>query len=216
MRNKQKDCQEVGIECTLFHFVEDISTTQLVHEIENIIKQEYTHIIIQKPLPPHIDEKLIAEIIPGEMDIDGLTSRSKYQPCTPLGIMTYLKACGINLDGKRVTIIGRSELVGRPLARMMLNANATVTVCHSHTKYLQDLTHFADIVVVATGHPGVFEPWMAPSAQIIVDVGINFDENGKMIGDIVKPDYRCTPVPGGVGLLTRLALLTQLEDWILC
>ena len=215
MRNKQKDCFEIGIECEVIHYETNIPLFDLLYNIDRIVKSEkFTHIIIQKPLPPHLERfwQTIVSCIPPDMDIDGLTKDSKYSPCTPYGIMKYLEVCGVRLDGAHVVIIGRSDLVGKPLAKMMTDANATVTLCHSHTKYLQDFTKNADIVIVAVGKAEIFNAAWAPNAQIIVDVGINFNEEGKMVGDVknVTNTERVTPVPGGVGLLTRWALLDQM------
>lgn len=176
-----------------------------------VSSNNFSHLIIQKPLPNQLEAgwNEIKNLIPPEMDIDGFTPYSKYKPCTPYGIMKYLEACGVRLDGAHVVVIGRSELVGKPLAQMMTDANATVTLCHSHTKYLRDYTKNADVVVVAVGKAGFFNAEWASNAQIIVDVGINFNEEGKLVGDVIGGS-RVTPVPGGVGLLTRWALLDQM------
>lgn len=147
--------------------------------------------------------------IPPEKDIDGFHPMSKFKPCTPKGIMDYLQS-KINLEGLNVVIVGRSNLVGRPLARMMTDANATVTLCHSKTKNLTNICHSADLLITAVGKEKFINCYSL--RMPVVDVGINFDGNGKMYGDCFNTENRnVTPVPGGVGLLTRVALLDNLS-----
>ena len=161
-------------------------------------------------MPSHLNWEYLRRLIPPTMDIDGLGVDSKYHPCTPYGIIRYLEECNFDFDGANAVVIGRSELVGKPLAKMLLEKNCTVTVCHSHTKGLRYIVNTADLVIVAVGKINFFNCSWAMNAQAIIDVGINFDENGKMVGDCFNQwwmEGKVTPVPGGVGLLTRCGLL---------
>ena len=162
------------------------------------------------PLPKNISLESVKRAIPATKDVDGFRVDSLYKPCTPLGILSYLDACGYDLDGKNVTIFGRSEIVGKPLAKMMTDRNATVTLCHSHTKNYYQFIQTADLIVTAVGKPKFLNCY--PIHIPVIDVGINFieGEDGKMhmVGDCCNTENRdVTPVPGGVGLLTRCALL---------
>lgn len=216
IKNKIKDCEDVGIEPILHRYSEDVDAYDLRADIV-----EASHclscdgIILQLPVPNHIDPVSILKdsIVPCQ-DVDGFLSTSKYKPCTPRGIIDYLEYNEINLNGKNCLVIGRSNIVGKPLAKMLVDKNATVTLAHSHTpedemiKYAEN----ADIVFVAVGKPKWLKFAAKNSDVIIVDIGINRDEDGKLCGDV---DYEymtaqgcyVTPVPGGVGLLTRIALL---------
>ena len=207
IRNKQKDCEEVGIDCEWYWFEETITTHELVYEIKAL--QEFADaIIVQQPLPKHININLVKEAIDKDKDVDGFKSNSKFEPCTPAGIMFYLKHCDFDVAGKNVVIIGRSDIVGKPLAKMMTNADATVTLCHSKTKSLWTFIDRADLVVCAVGKPKFLNCYAIHVP--IIDVGINFDENGKLVGDCFNTEHSdVTPVPGGVGLLTRLWLLNN-------
>jgi methylenetetrahydrofolate dehydrogenase (NADP+)/methenyltetrahydrofolate cyclohydrolase len=161
---------------------------------------------VQLPLPPQINEKEIIKLIDTKKDVDGFRSDSEFVPATPGGIMKYLEYCGWEAEGKEVTIIGRSDIVGRPLARLMERANATVTLCHSKTKNLEAHLKDADLVVVAVGKPNFLD--CGELKALVIDVGINVDENGKLVGDCCNIEGKeVTPVPGGVGLLTRCMLL---------
>lgn len=214
---KIKDCEEVGIKAVLHKFDENIKAGDFGAEIIKIMHDEIVHgVIIQKPLPDHIEKhfKNIVKMIPAKKDVDGFRVGSEFDPCTPKGIVDYIehrKGFGW-LNGKDVVIVNRTELVGRPLARMMLDRNATVTVCHSKTQDLWLHCREAEVVVSAIGKPNILDEDYVGVDAVCIDVGISFDENGKMCGDfyrnsvLKKTDY-CTPVPGGVGLLTRLALL---------
>ena len=162
-------------------------------------------IIVQLPLPPQLDIEEIKEWIPAEKDVDGFLTDSPFDPCTPGGIIKYLDYCNFDLDGKNVVIVGRSDIVGKPLARMMTDRNATVTLCHSHTKQVHDFYNIADLIVSAVGKPGFLNCY--PIYIPVIDVGINFVD-GKLVGDCINTENRdVTPVPGGVGLLTRCMLL---------
>lgn len=203
VRNKLKDCEEVGIEAKLFKYPEEITDIELISEL-NIIEDKYTGVFIQLPLPPHLQG--IEELIDPEKDVDGFTEGSLFKPCTPSGIIKYLDYCDFPIEGADIVVIGKSKIVGRPLAEMLLDRGATVTVCHSRTKNIWKFIDVADLVVCAVGKPQFLNCWSI--GVPVVDVGINFDENGKLVGDCFNTkDREVTPVPGGVGLLTRCALL---------
>ena len=204
IKNKVKDCQEVGIEAHVYGYPTDITEIELVDEIEDLV-EHYDGIIVQLPLPQHIRSSIATAAIPKEKDVDGFKPDSWFKPATPKGIMDYLKYCGFDLCGKDVVIIGRSEIVGKPLAKMMTDADATVTLCHSKSKDIDRYLKNADLVVSAVGQANFLDCYSFTAP--VVDVGINFDENGKLVGDCCGRSINVTPVPGGVGLLTRAALL---------
>lgn len=213
VRNKIKDCEEVGIAAHNYHFDEKINTKELIEEI-NDLEDHYDGIIVQLPLPRHISQSKIQETMNPAKDVDGFHPMSQFEPATPAGIMAYLSWCDIDLDGKNVLIIGRSDIVGKPLAQMMTAANATVTLAHSHTKSLSPHIERADLIVSAVGKAKFLNCY--PIYVPVIDVGINFDEDGKMVGDCYNTENRdVSPVPGGVGLLTRCALLVNVYNaWI--
>ena len=208
VRNKIKDCQEVGILPILHKYSEDIAEEELIEKIKANAEM-VDAIMVQLPLPPHIDFDNVKTAIPEEKDVDGFLTNSLYEPCTPKGIISYLKDCHFTFSGKNVTIIGRSEIVGKPLAKMLTKANATVTLCHSKTKDIYEHCEKADLVICAVGKANFLD-----CSRIncpVIDVGINFNEEGKMCGDCYNTEGKeVTPVPGGVGLLTRAALLSNI------
>lgn len=213
VRNKLKDCEQVGIRWILVEHPEYCTTADIALKLLSLTRQRAISnlcgIIIQLPLPDHIDAQELINLIPEDLDVDGLRSKSPYTPCTPLGIITYLDEAEFSYSGANAVVIGRSALVGKPLANLLIDRGCTVTICNSKTKDLKAYLKYADLVVCAVGKRGVMSSQDAPSA-IIVDVGINFDENGKLLGDVIVEESdvdRVTPVPGGVGLLTRYALL---------
>jgi methylenetetrahydrofolate dehydrogenase (NADP+)/methenyltetrahydrofolate cyclohydrolase len=205
IRNKVKDCKEVGIIADIYAYPNDITEFELDDEVSHLA-EFYDGVIIQLPLPLHIREKVAIDAIPVDKDVDGFNIESPFNPATPKGIMDYLEYCNFNLEGKDVVIIGRSNIVGKPLARMMLDKNATVTICHSKSKIQNHLDN-CDLVVSAVGKLNFLD--CSKINAPIIDVGINFDKNGKITGDCYNTEYAkdVTPVPGGVGLLTRAALL---------
>lgn len=218
VRNKIKDCEEVGIKPILHKFDETCTEKDIIKMIKYNISINYLNncelkgIMLQLPIPKHLNLDKIINEIPPEFDVDGFRKDSLYIPCTPKGIIDYLDYDGFNFDGADAVIIGRSNIVGKPLAKLLLDRNCTVTVCHSKTKDIKKFLKNADLVVVAAGHRGIINSQDALSAKII-DVGINFDKNGKLCGDVIVNPIdkdRVTPVPGGVGLLTRLALLENI------
>ena len=208
VRNKMRDCAEVGIEVRLHEFNDDVDTKTL---IRNIVADDANGIIVQLPLPPQIDFELIKKVIPAEKDVDGFGVESKFKCCTPGGIIRYLEDCGFCFEGANAVVIGRSDIVGKPMAKYLLEKKCTVTVCHSKTNrsFLYTLLHWADLVVCAVGKRGIFRSSETDPKTVIIDVGINIDENGKLCGDVIDDggNENITPVPGGVGLLTRCMLL---------
>lgn len=217
IRGKKKDCDEVGIVC-IHHKLDSTSCSEndLIKKIEELNNDSLIDgIIVQLPLPLSMNAERITSFIAPEKDVDGFVKDSLFYPCTPLGILLLLDKMGITVEGKNVVIIGRSKIVGEPLAKLMLKKNATVTICHSKTPKakLKDYCLNADIVVSAVGQKDFYSPDFLNNNQIIIDVGINKDSKGKLCGDLSKNCYssseqsRYTPVPGGVGLLTRYALI---------
>ena len=206
VRGKLNDCEYCGIKAHLRVYPESISERELIHEVRMACDaKKFTGVIVQLPLPAHISAANVVSVIPPEKDIDGFNPESKYTACTPKGIMMFCAINQIDLDGKHCVIINRSEIVGRPLINLFLEKNATVTVCHSHTKNLREITKQADVLVTAVGKENFITQDMVSKDVLIFDVGITRDSEGKMCGDVDK-DVECyykTPVPKGVGLLTR-------------
>ena len=206
IRNKKKDCEEVGIIFEWYYYPEEITTKELVQEIKDMTPY-VDGLIVQMPLPDHIDVAAIKLAIDPKKDVDGFHPNSMFEPCTPFGIVKYLiDGCDYDFKGKNVTIFGRSDIVGKPLAKMLTDLDATVTLCHSKTRNAWDHISNADLIVSAVGKAGFLNCY---SIHVpVIDVGINFDANGKLVGDCINTENRdVTPVPGGVGLLTRVALL---------
>jgi 5,10-methylene-tetrahydrofolate dehydrogenase/methenyl tetrahydrofolate cyclohydrolase len=213
VKNKIADCEACGVTCELYHYDEDISEAHLLKIIEDLNNDNViTGFIVQFPLPKHISEAKVMKAIAVEKDLDGFNKYSKTTPATPLGIYKYLKDMNYDFVGKNAVVIGRSEIVGKPMAELLTNESMNVTVLHSKTPehakkfYLAN----ADLIVVATGHIGTLtKDYYLKNAATVFDVGINFGQDGKMIGDCERD--LCvkfqSPVPGGCGLLTRLALL---------
>ena len=223
VRNKMKAAEEVGIIAHHFPMQSDLVTTEYVIESIALFNADPScdGIMVQLPLPKHLDERAIIDAISPAKDVDGLTTtnigrlrsgQDCLKPCTAAGIIDLCKYYNIDLDGKDVTIVGRSNIVGKPLADMMMAEGATVTQCHSHTKQLQNHTDYADIVVSAIGQPKFITDFYVHGYQTVIDVGINRDENGKLCGDVdfdgVKDNVEnITPVPGGVGPMTVAELM---------
>lgn len=218
IKGKKNDCEEVGIHCKHIHLVESCSETELIELIRELnIDETVTGMIVQLPLPEHINEKKVLKEVAVEKDVDGFRAESVFISCTPLGIMKILDTVEEDLTGKNAVVIGRSDIVGKPVADLLLRRNCTVTVCHSHTKQLADYTKIADIIVVAVGKQGIINSLEhIKNGAIIVDVGINRNAEGKLCGDVDLTDATdtgthdnvlVTPVPKGVGLLTRAMLL---------
>ena len=222
VNNKKKTAQNLGINSEVINYPFDVTEQELLDKIEELNNDEnVTAILVQLPLPSHISKENVINAISPSKDVDGFTpynfgklfsgSEPMVYPCTPKGILLLLDEYGIKLEGKHAVIIGRSNIVGRPLSQMFLNRNATVTVCHSHSENLSDIIKTADIVVSAAGK-NIVKGEMLTSGCVVVDVGIFKDENGKTRGDV---DFETSsqvasyisPVPGGVGPMTIASLM---------
>ncbi|MBR1579154.1 MAG: bifunctional methylenetetrahydrofolate dehydrogenase/methenyltetrahydrofolate cyclohydrolase FolD [Selenomonadaceae bacterium] len=225
VRNKHKTCEELGIRSEVVALPEDATKDQLLETIDRLNADQNVHgILVQLPLPTAIKahEQEILERIDPLKDVDGfhpfnvgklVTGSPTLVPCTPAGCIKMLDLAGIEIDGKRAVIIGRSNIVGKPMLHLLMARHATVTVCHSHTKPLGDVTREADILVAAMGKPKFVTAEMVKPGAVIVDVGINRIAPKKLVGDVDFESVKeiagaITPVPGGVGLLT-VAMLMQ-------
>lgn len=214
IRNKMKDCEEVGIIAHHYKCPIEITTEELV---DFIIKYQgqYAGVIVQQPLPTHIDQKAIDCAIRPTKDVDGFHPLTKFKPATARGIIDYLEWRNFDFEGTKVTVIGRSNIVGKPLARMLTDKDCTVTLCHSKTSWedIWNSVNNSNLTICAIGQPGFLD---CSSLSIpVIDVGINFDEEGKMCGDCFVwngTERNVSPVPGGVGLLTRVALLENVVE----
>lgn len=216
VRNKIKDCNEVGIRTNLIHFNEDTTQEVLLEQIKCLNKDKrVTAFMVQFPLPKHINEKEVMSKISPKKDADGFNKDSLANPATPMGIISYLERQHYDFENKNALVIGRSEIVGKPMARLLLERNCNVTILHSHTKEHNKFRQIelADLIVCATGDIATLDNDYQYYSPIVFDVGINFDDNGKLVGDCI-PNLRNvafqSPVPGGVGLLTRLQLLENI------
>lgn len=222
VRGKEKDCKECGIESKLIHLSEDTTQQQVLDKIVELAQDNTVHgILVQLPLPKHIDEKLVIEAIPPHKDVDGFTpvnvgkmviGQECLLPCTPAGCIEMIKSTGIPIEGRHAVVVGRSNIVGKPLATLLLRENATVTVCHSCTDNLREMCLQADILVAAIGKANFITEDMIKPGAIVIDVGINRNSQGKICGDVdfvgaCKRAKAITPVPGGVGLMTRAMLM---------
>lgn len=223
VRNKKLACEQVGIECEVMNFEEDVRQDVLEKLIQLLNKSEKVDgLFVQFPLPKHLDEKRIAALVNPEKDVDGFhtVNVGKLQsgiaeliPCTPLGISHILDEMGVDCTGKHCVIIGRSEIVGKPMVQLMLQKNATVTVCHSKTANLSHFTKDADILIAAIGKAKFITADMVKEGAVVIDVGINRDENNKLCGDVLLDEAMeekvsaITPVPGGVGVMTVTMLM---------
>ena len=224
VKNKSKACKEVGIEFEEYLLDEDTKQEELLNLIDKLNNKDDVHgILLQSPIPKHLDINLAFRTIKPEKDVDGFhpvnigelsLNQECFVSCTPLGIMRILQEYKIDIEGKHVVIIGRSNIVGKPMLQCMLNKNATVTVCHSKTKNLREITKQADILVVAIGKPKFVTEDMVKDNVVVIDVGINRNEEGKVCGDVdfenvsKKASY-ITPVPGGVGPMTIAMLMNN-------
>ena len=225
VRNKSKVCDYIGIEFEEYILSEETKQEELLQLIDKLNnKKEVNGILLQSPIPKHLDINEAFRKISPEKDVDGFhpvnvgklaLGQDTFISCTPYGIIKILEDYDINIEGKNAVVIGRSNIVGKPMSQCLLNKNATVTICHSKTKNLSDITKKADILVAAIGKPNFVTEDMVKPGAVIIDVGINRMEDGKLKGDVdfeevsKKASY-ITPVPGGVGPMTIAMLMTNL------
>ncbi|EDA5279645.1 bifunctional methylenetetrahydrofolate dehydrogenase/methenyltetrahydrofolate cyclohydrolase FolD [Listeria monocytogenes] len=224
VRNKQKRTEEAGMKSVLIELPENVTEEKLLSVVEELNEDKTIHgILVQLPLPEHISEEKVIDTISYDKDVDGFhpvnvgnlfIGKDSFVPCTPAGIIELIKSTGTQIEGKRAVVIGRSNIVGKPVAQLLLNENATVTIAHSRTKDLPQVAKEADILVVATGLAKfVKKDYIKPGA-IVIDVGMDRDENNKLCGDVdfddvVEEAGFITPVPGGVGPMTITMLLVN-------
>ena len=224
VRIKSKACDEIGIKFEEFHLNEDVSESKLLGLIEKLNNDKSVNgILVQYPIPKQINLQNVAEAIDKNKDVDGFnpyniglldSNNPVFVPCTPLGIMKMFEEYNIDLNGKKVVIIGRSNVVGKPMAECVLNSNATVTICHSKTKNLKNELLQADVIISAAGRRNIVTADMVKEGTVVIDVGTNRDENGKLCGDVdfenvkEKASY-ITPNPGGVGPMTVAMLMNN-------
>ncbi len=222
VRNKHKACLEVGMNSYEITMPEDISETELLNKIDELNKDDNVHgILVQLPLPSHISEENVINRIDPSKDVDAFHPQNvgkimignyDFIPCTPAGVMELLHYYNVDIKGKECVIIGRSNIVGKPMSLLLLAENGTVTVCHSKTQNLASITKRADILVVAIGRADFVSADMVKPGAVVIDVGINRKEDGKLCGDVdfeavEKISSKITPVPGGVGPMTITMLL---------
>ena len=227
VRNKNKACEEIGIEYEEFLLDEKTTMEELLNVIDNLNKnQNIDGILLQSPIPKHLDiNKAFRAILP-EKDVDGFhpinagklsIGEKCFVPCTPHGVVKIIEEYNIETEGKNVVIVGRSNIVGKPLIQCMLQKNATVTVCHSKTRNLEEFTRKADILIVAIGKQKFITENMVKEGVVVIDIGINRNEEGKLVGDVdfdnvsKKASY-ITPVPGGVGPMTVAMLMENVVE----
>lgn len=214
IHGKLRDCEEVGIEAELIKLPENITEDELNNKILEDYNWEYVDgIIVQLPLPKHINPNAIC--IPDELDVDGFNSISKFQPCTPLGVMKIIDSIGYDLDGKNVLVCGQSDIVGRPLVDMLIKRHCNVISVNSSGSFMKCTAlamNMVDVIISAVGKRNFITPFGLDRVEVCIDVGINYDENGKQHGDCADDVYemkgiKVTPRIGGVGLMTRAMLL---------
>ena len=224
VRNKVKACEEAGFHSVLEKYDPTLSEADLLQRVHLLNNDASIHgILVQLPLPAHIDGQKVIEAISPAKDVDGfhiasagalMTGMKGFWPCTPYGCMKMLESIGSSLKGKHAVVIGRSNIVGKPMALMLLQQNATVTICHSGTVNLKDITLQADVVVAAVGKRNVLTPDMVKLGAVVLDVGMNRNDEGKLCGDVDFEGVKqvagyITPVPGGVGPMTITMLLVN-------
>ncbi|PEP98746.1 bifunctional methylenetetrahydrofolate dehydrogenase/methenyltetrahydrofolate cyclohydrolase FolD [Bacillus wiedmannii] len=222
VKGKEKGCEQVGIYSELIELPETITEERLLAEIDRLNGDDRINgILVQLPLPKHIEEIAIIERISPEKDVDGfhpisvgrmMTGQDTFLPCTPHGIVELVKETNLDISGKHVVVIGRSNIVGKPVGQLFLNENATVTYCHSKTQNMKELTKLADILIVAVGRPKMVTADYIKEGAVVIDVGVNRLETGKLCGDVDFDNVLdvagyITPVPKGVGPMTITMLL---------
>jgi len=219
--SKRKDCEECGYYSEEYTLPAETPEADLLDLIEVLnSREEIDGILVQLPLPEHMDEKKVLLAIDPDKDVDGfhpmnvgklVSGETGFLPCTPSGVVELMEEYGVDPGGKHCVILGRSNIVGKPMALLMLRKNATVTVCHSRTPNMKELCRQADILIAAVGRRGLVTPDMVKEGAVVIDVAINRDENGKLCGDCDRAVYEkssaFTPVPGGVGPMTRAVLM---------
>jgi len=222
VRNKVRACGEVGIKSDVIRFGVEVREADLLDCISRLNQATHVHgILVQLPLPSHISLRHVLETISSAKDVDGfhlynvgglVIGETVFPPCTPYGVQKILEHEGIELEGKNVTVVGASNIVGKPLALMLMQREATVAICHAKTRELGQYTILADILVVAAGSPNLIVPQMVRTGAVVIDVGINRLADGRLVGDVDFEGVRqkaasITPVPGGVGPMTVTMLL---------
>ena len=222
VRGKANDCEACGIESRVIRLPAGTTQAELLARLGALAADSAVHgILVQLPLPRHIDPAAVIEAIPPEKDVDGFTPVNAgrllngepcFAPCTPAGCLRMIEAAGVDLYGKHAVVVGRSNIVGKPAALLLMQKNATVTVCHSHTRDLAAVCRTADVLIAAVGKAGFITADMVKPGAVVIDVGINRGADGKLHGDVdfapVSEIASCiTPVPGGVGLMTRAMLM---------
>lgn len=222
VRNKEKACREAGFNSKIYRLPSDTQMEELLSLVDKLSKDDTVHgILVQTPLPSHLNEDEVINRIPPQKDVDAfhpvnvgkiMLGCAEFLPCTPAGVMKMLQYEGIEVSGKHCVVVGRSNIVGKPMAQLLLQQNGTVTICHSRTKNLTDITRLADILVVAVGKSRFIKPDMIKPGAVVIDVGMNRGEDGKLTGDVdfelaLSVASYITPVPGGVGLMTVTMLL---------
>lgn len=226
IKNKSKVATEVGMNFRLFQYAFDTSEREIINKIVELNNDEYIDgIVVQLPIPSGMSARRIINSIDVSKDVDGLTDKSIarfynnrkcFIPCTPLAVMEILKSKNIDVCGKHVVVVGRSNLVGKPLAQLLLKKDATVTICHSKTENLKEITLTADILIVAVGKKHLIQADMVKDGVVVIDIGMNY-EDGKLYGDVAyeevekKASY-ITPVPGGVGPVTVAIFLRNVIE----
>jgi len=227
VNNKKKACEYIGIRSLSYELPEETTQEELISLIEKLNADDSVNgILVQLPVPKHIDEDIIISTISPKKDVDGFHTQSVgalcigqpgYVSCTPAGIIELLKRSNISIEGKECVVIGRSNIVGKPMSILMLRENATVTIAHSRTKDLKDICKRADILIVAIGRPKMITSEYIKDGAVVIDVGIHRRENNKLCGDVLFDDVapHCsaiTPVPGGVGPMTIAMLMKNCVD----
>lgn len=222
--NKKKACEYIGIRSLSFELPEETKEEELLELIEELNgREDVNGILVQLPLPAHMDEDKVIQTISPKKDVDGFHPQSVgalsigqpgFVSCTPAGIIQLLKRSGVEIEGKECVIIGRSNIVGKPMALLMLRENATVTICHSHTRDLKEVTKRADILIVAIGKPKFITREYVKEGAVVIDVGIHRNVDNKLCGDVDFDDVEpvtsaITPVPGGVGPMTIAMLMNN-------
>lgn len=222
VRGKINDCAQCGIESRSIRLPETTTQAELLDQVQALAKDPAVHgILVQLPLPAGIDEKAVIDAIPPEKDVDGFSpvnvgrmqiGEPCYLPCTPAGCIRMIESTGVSIAGKQAVVLGRSNIVGKPAAMLLLAKDATVTICHSKTRNLKELCAAADILVAAVGREGFVTGEMVKPGAVVIDVGINRGADGKLHGDVdfaaaAEKAAWITPVPGGVGPMTRAMLM---------